>query len=102
MAQISLAELDVEHHEALSRAILSVLGTDIAEFTYAQILDGLPTPDVFRDRYVGPLHIDHPLWQHTELCPGVLERVKEYRAEFNPQNLRFDSKVRSLTYCYKY
>lgn len=93
MARISVAELDIEHREIFSRAISSVLNTNLAEFTYAQILDGLPTAEVFRNRYNGPLHIHHPLRRHIELCPGVLERVKKHRDEFNPLDLSFDSKV---------
>lgn len=85
--------LTSDHLDALSTAVESVLSTEIAEITYAQILDGLPMIDVFRDRYSSGLDIRHPLYQHTALCPGVFERMRKYRAGFDTQSLKYDDKV---------
>ncbi|KAJ3546900.1 hypothetical protein NM208_g1782 [Fusarium decemcellulare] len=85
--------LTSDHLDALSTAVESVLSTEIAEITYAQILDGLPMIDVFRDRYSSGLDIRHPLYEHTSLCPGVLERMRKYGAEFDAQSLNYDDKL---------
>ncbi|KAK7433028.1 hypothetical protein QQZ08_000501 [Neonectria magnoliae] len=85
--------LTPDHLVALSTAVESVLSTEIAEITYAQILDGLPMIDVFRDRYSSGLDIRHPLYQHTALCPGVFERMRKYRAGFDAQSLKYDDKL---------
>ena len=38
------------HRKVLDRAIRNVLSTELAKFTYAQIIDGLPIADVAFDR----------------------------------------------------
>ena len=94
MSRVTAADLAPEHREVFSRAISAVLNTEDAELTYAQILDGAPLSQIFcnaRSRY---LHTDHPLWSHTDLCPGALDRAREYCKVFNPNTVDFDSKVR--------
>jgi hypothetical protein len=84
------------HRDALVRALHNVLSTDIAEVTYAQILDGVPLAEVANDRY--SMHfVDwrHPVQQHTSLCPGVVEQTKAFRSSFDPRMLEFDSQVRA-------
>ncbi|KAG7294574.1 hypothetical protein NEMBOFW57_004650 [Staphylotrichum longicolle] len=56
-------------------ALARILSTDIAELTFSEIFDGLPTEDSFREfnaRMPG-----NPVFQleHTSLCPGVTERL---------------------------
>ncbi|KAK5655519.1 hypothetical protein OQA88_5790 [Cercophora sp. LCS_1] len=92
MTQITVADLAAEHRHVFSRAILAVLDTEEAIFTYAQILDGLPTAATFIDSRAG-LDRDHPLRQHTQLCPGALEKAQEYRRSFNPNVLSFEVKL---------
>lgn len=41
--------LDKDHLQAFRRALLNILATDLAEFAYAQILDGLPTEQFFNE-----------------------------------------------------
>lgn len=92
--QLALDALDGAHRELLTRGILRVLATDIAEETYAQIIDGLPLLDVLCDSEGGLLHRDHPIHDvHDELCPGMLEKTREFRDNFTPETLRFDSRV---------
>lgn len=93
MSLVTVADLDAEHRSVFAQAISTVLNTDLAELTFAQIIDGVPLPSVFTDNQYGGLDIDHPLHRHTELCPGVLEKAREYRDAFNPDELSFSSRV---------
>ena len=43
--QASLDALENEHLQTFRRALMNVLSIDVAELTYAQILDGLPTKE---------------------------------------------------------
>ena len=43
--------LDEPHRDAVESAISKILSTEIAETTYAQIVDGLPLPEVLKDVY---------------------------------------------------
>lgn len=85
--------LDEHHDEILRRAVQNVLSTDVAELVYGQILDGLPLADVYNG--VIPWMKDHSVntLPHTELCPGSLEKAREFRKEFSFSDLRFHLKV---------
>lgn len=96
--QLSIDSLDGDHAELFRRAITRVLSTEIAETTYAQIIDGLPLSDVVKDTESGGPPDGHPINNsHRELCPGVLEKAREFREEFDPQILEFDSRVSQST-----
>ena len=95
----SLADLDGEHRQLLDRAIARILSTELAEMTYAQIIDGLPTGDVAYDARVPPYGahpIDHA---HDELCPGMLGKAREFRDGFRPEILTFNSQVSRFDLC---
>ncbi|KAI8667602.1 hypothetical protein NCS56_00897300 [Fusarium sp. Ph1] len=49
------------HRNALDRAIKNVLSTELAQFTYAQIMDGLPTSDACFDRRYPGVFGEHPI-----------------------------------------
>jgi len=91
--QLSIDILEASHREILIRALKRILDTYIAESTYAQIVDGLPLIDVFLDTTAGIVPSEHPIYEHTELCPGVLERTKDFRNQFDPNILKLDSRV---------
>ncbi len=94
--QLSLDDLEGEHRQLLVRAIARILSTELAKMTYAQVIDGLPTGDVAYDAIVAP-HNGHPIdHAHDQLCPGMLEKAREFRDGFQPEILFFDSQV-SLT-----
>lgn len=86
--------LSDSHREAVVRAISNVLSTEIAEVTYAQIVDGLPleytVDDVYGNSLMGP---DHPVFAHKELKEGVLDTVRSFRAAFDPQILEFEASL---------
>ncbi|KAK3896817.1 hypothetical protein C8A05DRAFT_48308 [Staphylotrichum tortipilum] len=79
-----------EQYRAFRRAISNVLSTELALSTFAQIVDGLPTADIAFDRHMHGLDSDHPVDKHEELCPGVMERTREIRDQFDPSILVFD------------
>ena len=82
-----------EHYEFLLRALNNVLATEVALFTFAQIIDGLPIADVGFDRRDHGLHGDHPLDEHTEICPGAMDKARELEREWDPTTLKFSPKV---------
>jgi hypothetical protein len=90
------SSLNGTHRDIFNRAISNVLSTDIAEITYAQIIDGLPLADVVQDTANGGLPDAHPIHDaHSELCPGVLEKARAYREAFEPGTLHLDASVRN-------
>ncbi|KAK3313960.1 hypothetical protein B0H66DRAFT_567468 [Apodospora peruviana] len=91
----SLDTLDDAHRVPLTRAISNVLTTEIAETTYAQIIDGLPLASVADDTPGGILSPAHPINRHKTLCPGALDKTRLFRAEFDPGSLRFDASLLS-------
>jgi len=77
----------------------NVLSSEVAELTYAQIIDGLPLSAVEKDTYAGSLHDDHPLHsKHIKLCPGVLKRSRGLCTSFDANSLQIDP---NLIYAYQ-
>jgi hypothetical protein len=85
------------HLDSFNHAITNILSTDIAKLTYAQLIDGIPLAKVARDDANRELPNDHPVHKHTELCPGVLERTREFRDSFDPGSLKIDAAVYILS-----
>lgn len=82
--------LDNFRLQTLETAIKNVLGTEIAERTYAQILDGLPTERALRDIFPYPI-ADHPvlLNHHVDICEGFQAKAYDFISRFNVSSLRF-------------
>lgn len=82
--------LTPDHFSALNKAICSILSSPLASETYAQIVDGLPTCDVYKD-YYGWYRIDY----ETNLSPSkeAAEIVAAYRGVFNLGTIYIDGKV---------
>ncbi|KAL1882967.1 hypothetical protein Daus18300_000605 [Diaporthe australafricana] len=87
----SIDTVDDPHRVAVTRAIANVLSTEIAEITFAQTKDGLPLVEVVDDGWSKLLEPDHPIFKHTELSPGSLDDVREFREGFDVRLLRFDT-----------
>lgn len=82
------------HRDIITRAISNVLSTEIAAVTYAQIVDGLPLASVIHTTSGSMLPKEHPVRNaHKELCLGVLEMAKDFRARFDPASLELDISV---------
>ena len=84
------------HREVLDQAIRNVLSTKLAKFTYAQIIDGLPTADVAWDRRLPGIMGEHIIDDHETLCPGALEKAEKYHQTWDPKILKFDPEVSVL------
>lgn len=89
----SLGLLDAEHMAVFRNALDKILITDIAETTFSEIIDGLPTRDSW-------LAFDfwqegHPVdvLDHKELCSGAREKARKLRAEFDFYMLSFPKTV---------
>ncbi|KAK0384085.1 hypothetical protein NLU13_8174 [Sarocladium strictum] len=89
----TIAELGEVHRQTIVRAITSVLATDLALWTYAQIIDGLPLSNIAWDTRGSRLVPWHPINSHETLCPGALEKAKSFRDEFDPNSLVFKPEV---------
>ncbi|KAJ4307149.1 hypothetical protein N0V88_000528 [Collariella sp. IMI 366227] len=68
----TLSALDDAHAAVFKQALARILSTEVAEYTYAEILDGLPTETSFLEFHF--YQEGHPVFtqNHTSLCPGVL------------------------------
>ncbi|KAI8228095.1 Aryl-alcohol dehydrogenase [Colletotrichum sp. SAR 10_86] len=85
---------DGDHRDAFTRALWNVLATEIAEITFAQIIDGLPLTEVAQDSGNGSLPNGHPIHEvHQKLCSGVIEKTHEFRDKFDPGTIQIDSKL---------
>lgn len=89
--------LEGDHLDAFARADSNILSTEIAEVTYAQIIDGLPISSVALESASDPLPDLHPIHDHhKDLCPGVRERTRGFRERFDPGSLQLDAAVRTI------
>lgn len=88
--------LDVPHRNAVAAAVSRILSTEIAETTYAQIVDGLPFPGVLTDVYGDLICPDHPIHQHKQHENDTLDIVRRLHDEFDPHILQFDVPVSYL------
>jgi hypothetical protein len=94
ISQLGTVEvLDTEHRQAFEQALMRVWGTDVAEKTFAQIIDGLPTYESYAE-FHWPQD-GHPATHHTELCSGMLDKARDFRSAFVPKSLSFQLPVRS-------
>lgn len=74
--------LDKDHLAAYARALTNVLSTELAESTFAQLIDGLPLWDVVSALGHYGLDREEPVFKHRELCPGVLQETRAFLANF--------------------
>jgi hypothetical protein len=97
-----ISALDSLHADAFKQGLARILSTQVAEFTFSEILDGLPTEDSYHEFHLSGLRkYGHPVFElnHTSLCPGVIKRVRNYRDAFDPQSLTFPPAASSLSPC---
>lgn len=92
--RITLENLTTDHLNIFHRALLRVLGSELAIDTFAQIVDGLPIADVAWDkRHPGIFGDDHPIEAHANLCPGVKDKTTACLEQYDLQSLVFDPKL---------
>lgn len=85
--------LDKKYHQEFTTALRNVLSTDIAEFTLSQILDGLPVAEVAQENLGTCTWEGHPVFEHKELCDGVLDRFIDIREHLNVGVVNFEAGV---------
>jgi hypothetical protein len=89
----TIEDLPAQHRAIFVAALKNVLSTELAEVTYAQILDGAPVVDVATDRRVSRIDYRHPVRQHKTLCSGVIERIRSFRDSLDATIIPFGSVV---------
>ncbi|KAK4173204.1 hypothetical protein QBC36DRAFT_360516 [Triangularia setosa] len=85
-ARIPLDKLDAEHRAVFVRAINNVFSTKLAIFTYAQIIDGLPT-----DWWTFPRDIHST--QSTKSSARRHRKAREACQKWDPDILKFNRNV---------
>lgn len=72
----SLRDLDVRHYNAFTTALTNLLRTDVAEHTFAEIIDGIPTAQTWssstgrRHDIIEALHdLDMSMWTDYLIGP---------------------------------
>lgn len=81
-------DADVDHYDVFTTAIGNLLRTKIAEHTFAEIIDGIPTAQTWYES-IPKRHIE----AHRELCLGSLEAAQRSRADVRPENLTLDASI---------
>lgn len=89
-SRVNLENLEPEHYATLGRAISTILSTKLATETFAQVVDGIPTCNVYKE-YYGYRRKDFS----DNISPGqpALQAVESYRRNFNISLLQVDTKV---------
>lgn len=85
--------LDVQHCSAAVLAVTNLISTSRAEITMAQLIDGLPLCDIAVEGRAPPIHKDHPLGEHLELCEGVLDKTRAKLGVLEVSKLRIEQSV---------
>lgn len=83
--------LDQAHQTRFCRAIRNVLHSKAAEFTFAQLIDGLPLRKVAHVTRGMLFH--SAVYEHETLCLGALEKARIFRDSFDPTSLDLPVKV---------
>ncbi|KAG8166868.1 hypothetical protein KVR01_002557 [Diaporthe batatas] len=77
--------LDQPHTVRFCGAMMNILHSKPAEFTFAQLVDGLPLAKVASVSRA--LRYEEPVRNHKELCPGAMDKVRALRDTFDPASL---------------
>jgi hypothetical protein len=89
--KVSVSNLQGDHLFAFNRTLSSVLSTALAERTFAQIIDGLPTRD---DVGYFPTY-SKEIGDNTASSLEAMEAVRRLREHFNTFSTLVDVKVSS-------
>jgi hypothetical protein len=89
----SLGLLDAEHVNVFRNALERILSADIAETTFSEIIDGLPTRSTWLQFDIW--NEEHPVnvRGHDAICDGAREKARRFRDEFDVYILSFPSTV---------
>lgn len=85
--------LDTNHQSIFATTMANLLSTEVAEQTFAQIIDGLPLRNVAFSLRDTEYTTRDAVFAHVELCPGVLEKTRTFRDGFNPKAMKLKTDV---------
>ncbi|KAI1905597.1 hypothetical protein LOZ39_006816 [Ophidiomyces ophidiicola] len=90
LATVGLENLSPPHFEVLQQALWTILSTDLAMETFAQVVDGRPTRDVYQD-YVYEFRKSF----HNNIHPSdaALETVESCRRNLDLGSLQISAKI---------
>lgn len=95
--RVALENLAAEHYAALQLAMSKMLSTSLASETFAQIIDGLPTRDVYLDYY----NSHRPDFEENLVSSQpAMDAVESYQKKFDISCLQVDANVIILTLFY--
>lgn len=80
----SILGIGAEHGRAFKQALARILSTQVAEFTFSEILDGLPTEESFLEFHLRKEGNPVFALNHTSLCPGAVQKMRGFRDSFDP------------------
>ena len=92
-----------EHHRIFLQALSRVTSSELADDTFSQIVDGLPTWDTAYHerrsiRKTTINHAGHPLRKHVRICDGAMEKMKIIKSQFDTEAIPFDGRVSPSTH----
>lgn len=95
--KVSVNDLKADHLFACNRTLSSILSTTLAEHTFAQIIDGLPTRD-----NVGyfPTY-SKEIGNNTASSPAAMEAARGLREQFKTNATLVDAKASSNLFIVK-
>ena len=88
---VSVNDLKADHLLVMNRTLSSILSTKLAERTFTQIIDGLPTRD---DVGYFPTY-SMEIRDNTESSPEAMEAARGLREHFTAYTTLVDAKVSS-------
>lgn len=91
-----ISYLDQHHAQAFKNAATNLLSTEIAELTYAQILEGLPTEQVVIDGYT--FMEDHPVFtlKRETVSGAFIQKARDFRSRLDLSHLAFEANVSGM------
>lgn len=90
LATVGLENLSPRHFEVLQQAFWTILSTDLATETFAQVVDGRPTRDVYRDYFN---EFRKSFQNNIHPSNAALEAVESCRRNLNLGNTQISAKV---------
>ena len=72
---------------SISQAISRTLETDLVQKTLAQVIDGVPLADVYKESHShGAQDPGHPVYQNIELSSRAIWKARDLSRLFDPQD----------------
>lgn len=92
-ASSSLGLLDAKLVDVFRTALEKILASEIAETTFSEIIDGLPTKETWLQYDIW--NEDHPVnvLGHEMICDGARDKARRFRDELDIYMLSFPSNV---------